>query len=85
MKCLSLRYEKTLRVRIVNKCTRICLSAQGSRRGRLSLKTLLKSATHVSVVVQLIVGQFQLVEGNGLFHPMSPARRTVGMHVDSRG
>lgn len=42
-------------------------------------------STHVSVIVELIVRQFQFVEGDRLLHPMRAARRTIGMHVDPGG
>lgn len=49
------------------------------------LITVHRVQDNVSVIVKLIVGQFQLVEGNWLLHPMSATRRTIGMHVDPGG
>lgn len=40
------------------------------------------SDTYVSVVVELIVRQLELVEGDGLLHPVRPTRRTIRVHVD---
>lgn len=38
--------------------------------------------THMSIFVQLIVGEFQFVKGHYLFHPIGAGSRWVGMHVD---
>lgn len=40
---------------------------------------------YMSVIVQLIVREFQLVEGNRLLHPVGSVRRAIGMYVDSGG
>ena len=39
----------------------------------------------MSVLIQLIVGEFELVEGDNLFHPLGPLGRGVRMDVDPRG
>jgi hypothetical protein len=39
---------------------------------------------YMPVIVQLVVGEFELVEGNGLLHPWSARRRWVWMDVDAR-
>ena len=41
--------------------------------------------TYVSVVVQLIVSEFQLIEGNWLLHPVSSTRGAVRVYVNPRG
>ena len=40
--------------------------------------------THMAVVVQLIIGQFELIEADDLFHPMGPSGRGVWMEVHPR-
>ena len=37
---------------------------------------------HVPVLVQLVVGQLELVEGDHLLHPLRPLGGRVGVHVD---
>ena len=39
----------------------------------------------MSVLVQLIVGEFELIEGDHLFHPLGSFSRGVGVDVDPRG
>ena len=39
----------------------------------------------MSVLVQLIVGEFELVEGHNLLHPLSSLGRGVRVDVDPRG
>ena len=39
----------------------------------------------MSVLIQLIVGEFELIEGDNLFHPLGSFGRGVGMDVDPRG
>ena len=38
--------------------------------------------THVTIVIQLVVGEFEFVEGNELFHPVGPFGRGLGMDVN---
>ena len=39
----------------------------------------------MAVVVELIVGELELVEGDHLLHPLGALGGTVGMDVDPRG
>lgn len=39
----------------------------------------------MSVVIQLVVGELELVEGEHLLHPLSAFRRGVGVDVDAWG
>ncbi len=39
----------------------------------------------MSVVVQLVVGELELVEGDDLLHPVGAAGGGVGVHVDPAG
>ena len=57
---------------------------RSSRRVPETLFMARISETHVSVVVELVVGEFEFVEGDGLFHPLTPASRRLGMNVDPR-
>lgn len=44
-----------------------------------------KCITYVPVVVELIVSEFQLIEGNWLLHPVSSARGAVRVYVNPWG
>lgn len=46
---------------------------------------VIKSSTYVPIVVELIVGEFQLIEGDRLLHPVSSARGAVRVYVNPRG
>ena len=39
----------------------------------------------MAVLVQLIVGEFELVEGDHLLHPLGSFRGGVGVDMDARG
>lgn len=41
--------------------------------------------TYMPVVIQQIVGQFELIEGNDLLHPLRPFGRGVRVVMDSPG
>ena len=41
--------------------------------------------SYMAVVVQLVVGEFELVEGDDLLHPLGPLGRAVGVDVDPGG
>lgn len=38
----------------------------------------------MSIVIKLIIGEFQLVEGDQLAHPVAARSRGVGVDVDAR-
>lgn len=38
----------------------------------------------MAIVIQLVVGELQLVEGNQLTHPVGARRRGIRVHVDAR-
>lgn len=44
-----------------------------------------QAGTYVSERVQVVVGQFQLLEGDELPHPMSPRGGRVRVNVESPG
>lgn len=46
--------------------------------------TQLNANTHMPILIQLIVGQLQLVEGHNLLHPIGAGRRRIGMDMYSR-
>lgn len=48
-------------------------------------KDMSECITYVSVVVELIVSEFQLIEGNWLLHPVSSTRGAVRMYVNPWG
>ena len=41
--------------------------------------------SHMAVVVQLVVGEFELVEGDDLLHPLGSLGGAVGVDVDPGG
>lgn len=44
----------------------------------------LKADTHMPILIQLIVGQLQLVEGHNLLHPIGARRWRIRMHMYPR-
>lgn len=42
-----------------------------------------QSGTHVAVVVQQVVGEFEFIEGDNLLHPLGAFGRRVRVIVDS--
>ena len=41
--------------------------------------------SHISKLVQLVIGEFELVEVDHRFHPVSSKSRGVGVNVEPRG
>jgi len=41
--------------------------------------------TYMTVVVELVVGQLELVKRHDLFHPLRPCRGWIGVHMYPRG
>lgn len=42
-----------------------------------------RDSTHMAILVELIVGQLQLVEGHYLLHPVGTGGRRIGMHMNT--